>query len=194
LTYGPDFFTLAAGLTGADVTIGLNRQLNNQANSLQAAVQAKSAMSNLYAIEIGNEPDCAYLGSKVDAFELKIGKCTRPARQLPQPGRGIQRSTVRAKRRGRLRWRRRCVPFARGVAIANTASQTGDIFQAGVYLSNSWSISGLISNLGSAIAHTKTFSRHSYPQSACNGASTNLPALMGHAFVAVMIVLDALDI
>ena len=56
LTYGPSFFSLANGLRG-DVTIGLNRQLNNQANSLSAGAQAKSSVSRLLALELGNEPD-----------------------------------------------------------------------------------------------------------------------------------------
>lgn len=56
LTYGPSFFSLANGLRG-DVTIGLNRQLNNQANSLSAGAQAKSSVSRLLALEVGNEPD-----------------------------------------------------------------------------------------------------------------------------------------
>lgn len=41
-----------------DVTIGLNRRLNNQANSLAAAVQAEKVMHNLLSIELGNEPEC----------------------------------------------------------------------------------------------------------------------------------------
>ena len=58
LTYGPSFFTLAAALPG-QVTVGLNRQLNNESNTMAAAVQAKSVMSNLLAFELGNEPECA---------------------------------------------------------------------------------------------------------------------------------------
>ena len=57
LTYGPSFFKLANGRK-RDVTIGLNRQLNNQANSLSAGAQAKSSVSGLLALELGNEPDC----------------------------------------------------------------------------------------------------------------------------------------
>lgn len=57
LTYGPSFFSLASQLKGS-VIVGLNRQLNNQGNSLSAAQAAKSAMGNLFAIELGNEPDC----------------------------------------------------------------------------------------------------------------------------------------
>lgn len=41
-----------------DVTVGLNRRLNNQANTLAAAVQAKKTMANLLSIELGNEPEC----------------------------------------------------------------------------------------------------------------------------------------
>ena len=62
LTYGPSFFTLAAQMKGP-VIVGLNRQLNNQANSLSAAQRAKSTMRNLDGIEFGNEPDCTLLCS-----------------------------------------------------------------------------------------------------------------------------------
>jgi len=58
--YGPAFFELADQL-GGDVTLGLNRQLNNQTNSLEAAQRAAETMSNLFAIELGNEPDCTCL-------------------------------------------------------------------------------------------------------------------------------------
>ena len=57
LTYGPSFFTLATALKG-DVTVGLNRQLNNQANTLSAGSRAKSSVSKLLVLELGNEPDC----------------------------------------------------------------------------------------------------------------------------------------
>lgn len=57
LTYGPSFFTLASQLSG-DVTIGLDRELNNITNTGLAAAKAKSTISNLLAIEVGNEPDC----------------------------------------------------------------------------------------------------------------------------------------
>ena len=57
LSYGPSFFTLASQLKG-NVTLGLNRQLNNISNSLQAAQVAQNSMSNLFAVELGNEPEC----------------------------------------------------------------------------------------------------------------------------------------
>ncbi|VDB85359.1 unnamed protein product [Peniophora sp. CBMAI 1063] len=153
LTYGPSFFTLAAQLANKpDVTIGLNRQLNNQANSLQAAQQAKSTISNLYAVEIGNEPDLWSASSPIATT-------------------GAWNPTLDGQ--SEASWQNAM------------AGSIGNIFQAGVYISGgSWSIPSLISNLGSAISHTKTISRHAYPQSACNGASTNLQTLMSHSNIA----------
>lgn len=57
LTYGPSFFTLASQLPN-EVTVGLNRRLANQSNTLAAGVKAESTMANLFAIELGNEPEC----------------------------------------------------------------------------------------------------------------------------------------
>ncbi|KAG8631904.1 hypothetical protein KVT40_001044 [Elsinoe batatas] len=55
LTFGPSFLRLAGKYAGK-VTIGLNRRLNNQPNTLAAAKEAVSAVPNLQAIELGNEP------------------------------------------------------------------------------------------------------------------------------------------
>lgn len=57
LTFGPPFMALASQLPG-QVTLSLNRQLDNQSASLAAAVLAKQQMPNLFAIELGNEPEC----------------------------------------------------------------------------------------------------------------------------------------
>lgn len=59
LTFGPPFITLASQLNSS-VTLGLNRQLNNQSATLAAAVLSTQTMRNLYAIELGNEPECAF--------------------------------------------------------------------------------------------------------------------------------------
>lgn len=56
LTFGPMFFDLASELPG-DVTIGLNRQLNNLGNTQAAAERAISVVDGLLALELGNEPD-----------------------------------------------------------------------------------------------------------------------------------------
>lgn len=39
-------------------SVGLNRRLNDINNTIAAAEVAFSKMSNLYAIELGNEPNC----------------------------------------------------------------------------------------------------------------------------------------
>jgi hypothetical protein len=57
LTFGPSFVALAAEYDG-DVTLGLNRRLDNIFNTIAAAKLAIEEMDNLYAIELGNEPDC----------------------------------------------------------------------------------------------------------------------------------------
>ncbi|KAJ5638261.1 beta-glucuronidase [Penicillium lividum] len=56
LTFGPSFMKLAAEY-GGDVTLGLNRRLDNISNTIAAASVAVDQMANLYAIELGNEPD-----------------------------------------------------------------------------------------------------------------------------------------
>ncbi|TBU37713.1 hypothetical protein BD309DRAFT_973450 [Dichomitus squalens] len=146
LTYGPSFFTLANGLKG-DVTVGLNRQLNNQANTLSAASLAKSSVSRLLALELGNEPDLYSSSSPIAS------------------GTGWSNSIDISNE---AKW---------FTALAPTL---GNIFQGAVYLS--WNTSTLVSGIGSAaLATIKTISRHSYPQSACGGASTNLPSLMSHS-------------
>ncbi|KAH9858510.1 glycoside hydrolase superfamily [Lenzites betulinus] len=146
LTYGPSFFTLASQLKG-DVTIGLNRQLNNQANSLSAGSRAKQSMGNLFAIELGNEPDL-YASSS----PIATGTGWSESIDITNEGKWF-------------------------TAMAPTL---GNIFQGAVYLS--WNTQQLVSSIGNAALNTiKTISRHSYPQSACGGASTNLPNLMNHA-------------
>ncbi|KAL0581236.1 hypothetical protein V5O48_000824 [Marasmius crinis-equi] len=144
LTYGPSFFTLAAGMKG-DVTVGLNRQLNNQANTLAAGQRAKQTMPNLLAIELGNEPDLYSASSPIAGGT----------------------------------WNQNADAASEKSWFTALSPSLGNIFQGGVYLQ--WSISSLVSSLGSTISTVKTFSGHSYPQSACNGASTNLQSLMTHS-------------
>ncbi|KAI1342290.1 glycoside hydrolase family 79 protein [Xylariaceae sp. FL0016] len=56
LTFGSSFLTLAAGY-GGSVVLGLNRGKNNIQNTIDAARKAVSEMGNLFAIELGNEPE-----------------------------------------------------------------------------------------------------------------------------------------
>ncbi|OCB89325.1 hypothetical protein A7U60_g3526 [Sanghuangporus baumii] len=148
LTYGPSFFTLAGQLAG-DVTIGLNRQLNNLNNTRAGAEEAVQCVTGLLALELGNEPDLYSSSSPIAGG----------ASWTPATDGASQKS-----------W------------FTDLSSSVGDIFQGAVYLQYPrWSIAGLIPILGDAIAFVKTFSGHSYPQSACGGASTNLSNLMSHS-------------
>ncbi|PYI11982.1 hypothetical protein BO78DRAFT_331927 [Aspergillus sclerotiicarbonarius CBS 121057] len=56
LTFGDSFMEIAAAYDGT-VTVGLNRRLDNLSNTIAAAKIAKSKIANLYAIELGNEPN-----------------------------------------------------------------------------------------------------------------------------------------
>jgi len=147
LTYGPSFFTLAGQLQ-SDVTLGLNRQLNDQAASLAAAVQAKNTMNNLFAFELGNEPEFYASNSPI----------------IPK-GQSWNQDTDAVSEKA---W------------FSAFSSSVGNMFQGAVYLS--WSAGGLLTRIGSGGARfLKSISRHSYPQSACGGTSTNLPSLMSHS-------------
>jgi len=116
---------------------------------LTAALCAKATMSNLYALELGNEPDLYSQSSQI----VPAGSTWSPSID------GQSQKT----------W------------FTNMALSVESIFQAAVYLSYPrWSTHGLIPILSSAISYVKTFSGHSYPQSACGGASTDLPSLMNH--------------
>lgn len=55
--------------------------------------------------------------------------------------------------------------------------------QAAVYLSPpKWGTAELIPKIPNALSSIFSFSGHSYPQSACGGASTNLQALQSHPY------------
>ncbi|KAH8433716.1 glycosyl hydrolase family 79 C-terminal domain-containing protein [Aspergillus melleus] len=56
LTFGDRFMELAGSYEGK-VTIGLNRRLDDVDNTIAAAKVVKSEVTNLYAIELGNEPN-----------------------------------------------------------------------------------------------------------------------------------------
>ncbi|RAL11820.1 glycosyl hydrolase family 79 C-terminal domain-containing protein [Aspergillus homomorphus CBS 101889] len=56
LTFGNSFMEIAGAYDGS-VTIGFNRRLSNLNNTIAAAQVATSTIKNLYAIELGNEPN-----------------------------------------------------------------------------------------------------------------------------------------
>ncbi|GJE97722.1 glycoside hydrolase family 79 protein [Phanerochaete sordida] len=148
LMFGPPFMQLAAQLPG-EVTLGLNRQLDNQSASLAAAVLAKQTMPNLFAFELGNEPEFYASNSPI----------------IVAGGQGWSQSVDAASQKSWFE------TFSRSV---------GSVFQGAVTLS--WSAGETLTLLGTdGAALLKSLSRHSYPQSACGGAATNLPSLMSHS-------------
>lgn len=168
LTFGPSFFDLAATY-GGEVIIGLNRRLNNIANTVAAAKLAKSKMTNLDAIELGNEPNCA-----------------NPKNPLP---RSIKMANVSL-----FLVFTSSDPIANGASwtpAADYASQVAwqdqvggnlsatNIFSAGVYFYTSpMSIQGLSAVEGNANSYVKDYCSHNYPQSA---STANLASLMSHS-------------
>jgi len=65
--------------------------------------------------------------------------------------------------------------------FSQAGPQLGELFQGAVYLQEpTWGTAELVPKLSTGTQYIKTFSGHSYPQSACGGASTNLTQLMNH--------------
>ncbi|KAH8764549.1 glycoside hydrolase family 79 protein [Hyaloscypha sp. PMI_1271] len=73
LTFGPKFMELASTYPGT-VVIGLNRGHDDIANTIAAAKVASAKMSNLLAIELGNEPE--YYTSDKQPIALNAGTWT----------------------------------------------------------------------------------------------------------------------
>lgn len=84
------------------MTLGLNRRLNNIANTILAAKQIISSVPNLYSIELGNEPNCQYIMMLIQrpvADILQSLRQFRPSRrwQLVDPGQGLPITSLLAK-------------------------------------------------------------------------------------------------
>lgn len=87
LTFGPKFMTLASTY-GGSVVLGLNRGKNDIANTIDAAKVAVSEMSNLLAIELGNEPEC-----RSKALRLTRGSPLCPLADCFPPRLEVERPT-----------------------------------------------------------------------------------------------------
>ncbi|KAI9741047.1 MAG: hypothetical protein M1834_002758 [Cirrosporium novae-zelandiae] len=152
LTFGKEFMEIAGTYDG-NVTIGFNRRLNNISNSIAAAKVAVEDIPSLFAIELGNEPD---LYSGTDPIAVN------------------DTWNVTLDQKSQILWQK------------TVGSELGltNFIEAGVYLQPpKWSTALLapleVSN--DASQYVKSFSDHSYPQSACSGSSTDLESLMTHS-------------
>ncbi|KAI9324775.1 hypothetical protein DFJ73DRAFT_768003, partial [Zopfochytrium polystomum] len=153
LTYGNSFMDVAAQYEGDFVTLGLNRRLNQLSNTEDASKYAVSKMANLFALELGNEPE--FYGSS-----------------SPIAGGATWNPTADAN--SQITWQK---------AVGATINKS-NIIQAGVRLQPQfgWSIAQIVpfvSANGTSPLVT-SFGEHSYPQSACGGAATNLTDLVSH--------------
>ncbi|KAI8801659.1 Phosphopantetheine attachment site-containing protein [Cladochytrium replicatum] len=152
LTYGPSFMDIAGTYAG-DVTLGLNRRLNQLDNTIAAAKYGVDHIPKLTAIELGNEPE--FYGS---SSPIAGGKTWDPA----------------ADSVSQTSWQKSV-----GEAVNRTS-----IIQGGVRLQPQfgWSIAQLVpvETSSGSDKYVTSFGEHSYPQSACGGAATNLGDLMSH--------------
>ncbi|KAI8813802.1 Phosphopantetheine attachment site-containing protein [Cladochytrium replicatum] len=140
VTYGSGFMFLAGQYAG-DVTLGLNRKLNDLDSTIAAAKRAVSDIPTLTAIELGNEPE--FYGS---SSPIAGGKAWD---QMPTPFLRL-----------RGKWP------SEMLLIVRPSSKRAYVFS----LKISTGADKYVTSLG----------EHSYPQSACGGASTNLTNLMSH--------------
>ncbi|KAH8883084.1 hypothetical protein GQ53DRAFT_664796 [Thozetella sp. PMI_491] len=150
LTFGPQFFSLASKYEGK-VTIGLNRRLNNLANTIAAASLAKSTMENLHAIELGNEPN--------------FFKSNDPI------ARGKSWSAA-ADYASEASWQE---------AVSANLSASGIISAGTFFGTSPMSIAGLSAAEGDANSFVKEYSSHNYPQSSSTANLGNLMSHSGIA-------------
>jgi hypothetical protein len=146
-------------------------------------------MHNLYAIELGNEPDCKFHDTYT--FQNLINLSSVYASNSPiVPSTGWSQSADAASEKSWFTAIAPSVSFFTRQKKYDLAEarrfQVGNIFQAAVYIS--WRTAPTIPLLGTSISTVRSVSEHSYPQSACNGATTNLTTLMSHSYVMLHII------
>ncbi|KAJ5669430.1 hypothetical protein N7462_010500 [Penicillium macrosclerotiorum] len=135
LTYGPSFISLAAGY-GGEVILGLNRRLDNIANTISAAELVQSEADNLYAIELGNEPNF-YSSS--------------------DPIANSESWTAAADYASQTKWQDE---------VCGNLSTTNVISAGVYFGTSPMSIAGLTADEGTSNNYVKTYCSHNYPQSA----------------------------
>ncbi|KAL4998650.1 Six-hairpin glycosidase-like protein [Aspergillus recurvatus] len=133
LTYGPPFITLASEYSGS-VVLGLNRRLNDIANTISAASLAVSEMDNLQAIELGNEPNFF-----TDDDPIADGASW----------------TASADYASQISWQN---------AVCGNLSVTDLVSAGVYFGTSPMSIQGLSQEEGEANVYVKEYSSHNYPQ------------------------------
>ncbi|ODN78183.1 hypothetical protein L198_07972 [Cryptococcus wingfieldii CBS 7118] len=152
LTYGPAFFELASHLSGP-ATIGLNRRLNDISNTIAAAQEAVERMDNLFAIELGNEPDLY-----TDDDPIANHQTWSPSLDAQ-----IQ-----------VDWQRQIATALHRTSII----QAGVFLQPPAF---SIAELGPLEQAAGSLGYVRSWADHAYPQSACGGATTDLESLQNHS-------------
>ncbi|KAI8444599.1 hypothetical protein BY996DRAFT_6425622 [Phakopsora pachyrhizi] len=150
ITYGPKYFQIASQLDGP-TTIGVNRRENNLNNAIIAVQEALKTVKNLYAIELGNEPE--FWGRRSPIAKNSTWNTKTDAKYQIL----WQKELLRATGAYKL--------VQAGVYLKNDWSVSKlaqEILAAKM------------------MGHVKSFGRHAYPQSACGKSKTSLPELMSH--------------
>lgn len=168
--YGPEYFKLTASY-GSNVVLGLDRGQNNLSNTIEAARAAQQLLPNLYAFELGNEPDLfGYL-----SFPMALNASTwTPADDA----------------NSEAQWQ-----TAIGEAVAQDhIIQAGNFYLPPAY---NYSASYLLSSVSEEATDLKwirTFSHHNYPQTVANNGTVSLPQLMSHVNITTNVAQYASDV
>ncbi|TYJ54511.1 hypothetical protein B9479_004835 [Cryptococcus floricola] len=154
LTYGPAFFELASQLSGP-TTIGLNRRLNDINNTIAAAQEAVEQMENLFAIELGNEPDLY-----TDDDPIANNQTWSPSLDAQ-----IQ-----------VDWQSQ---------ISTTLNKTAIIQAGVFLQPPTFSIAelGPLEQSSGSLEYVRSWADHAYPQSACGDSTTDLESLQNHSSI-----------
>ncbi|KNF03331.1 hypothetical protein PSTG_03599 [Puccinia striiformis f. sp. tritici PST-78] len=150
ISFGPQFIELASRLKGP-TTIGFSRQLGDLKNVGLAALTAVQKMNNLYAIELGNEPEF-------------WGPRSPEAHGNPW--------TPEADSNSQIRWQQ---------AISEKVFKRGIIQAGVFLSPPRWSVQELAPKEEKGLEYVRSFGGHAYPQSACGDSKTSLPDLMNHS-------------
>ncbi|KAL6705692.1 hypothetical protein ACN47E_006481 [Coniothyrium glycines] len=143
LTFGPSFMDLASQYPGP-VILGLNRRLNNLANTIAAAKVAVNKMMNLNSIELGNEPN----------FFTNSDPIAQNAAWTPAADRASQ-----------ISWQ---------TSVCGNLSTTNIISAGVYFDPTPMSIQALAAAEGNAQVYVKDYCSHNYPQSSNTANLTRL--------------------
>ncbi|KAL3492086.1 hypothetical protein BJX62DRAFT_236520 [Aspergillus germanicus] len=186
--YGPLFYEILAQYPG-DIVFGLNRGLDNLSNAILAAEYATKMLPNLYALELGNEPDSM---RELYPYTMTVypRNHTQPYPIVTNNG-GRDNWTLPVEVSTQSKWQR---------ALGRALNMTEFIQGGGYQLppEYGWTAKGFFDNLDlDARKFTKSFSHHHYPQSvsvlAVGFAKPDLKMLMSHANISAHIVPYAAD-